>query len=91
MDQQNQTVIDMEIAKRVFHLVTIYRNSRSVENKHLKRKEVLEYFSIITPTTVAIEACESSHYWRQKLAKLGQAVLLLSARIVKLFVQGTQN
>ena len=71
MDQPNQTVIDMEIAKRVFHLVAIYRNSRSVENKHLKRKEVLEYFANITPTTVAMEACESSHYWRQKLAKLG--------------------
>ena len=68
MNQQNQTVIDMEIVKRVVHFVTLYRNSRSVEDKHLKRKEVLKYFAIITPTTVAIEACESSNYWRQKLA-----------------------
>ena len=35
-----------------------------------------------------MEACESSHYWRQKFAKLGHAVLLLPARIVKPFVQG---
>ena len=35
MSQQNQTLIGMDIAKHVFHLVTINRNSRLVENKHL--------------------------------------------------------
>ena len=77
----------MEIAKRVVYFVIIYRNSMSVENKRLKRKEVLEYFANVTPTTVAMEACASAHYWGQELAKLGHMLLLL-ARKVKPFVQG---
>ena len=40
------------------------RSTRLVENKRLKRKEVLEYFVNFTPTTVAMEACVSAHYWR---------------------------
>ena len=55
--QQNQTVIGMDIAKQVFHLSTTNRNNRLVENKRLKREEVLEYFANFTPTTVAMEAC----------------------------------
>ena len=87
MSKQNQTAIGMDIAKHVFHLTTINRNSRLVENKRLKRKEVLEYFSNVTPTTIAMEACASAHYWGRELAKLGHTMLLLPARIVKPFVQ----
>ena len=61
----------MDFAKHVFHLATINRDSRLVENKRLKRKEVLEYISNVTPTTIAMEACASAHYWGRKLAKLG--------------------
>ena len=52
MTKQNRTAIGMDIAKHVFHLATINRNSRLVENKRRKRKEVLEYFSNVTPTTI---------------------------------------
>ena len=59
ISKQNQTVIGMDIARHVFHRTTINRNSRFVENKRLKRKEMLEYIANFTPTTVAIEACAS--------------------------------
>ena len=52
IDQQNQTVIGMDIAMHVFHLATINYNSRLVENKRLKRKAVLEYFANVTPTNL---------------------------------------
>ena len=71
MDQQNQTVIGMDIARHVFHLATINRNSRLVENKRLKRKEVLDYFATVTPTTVAMEACASAHYWGRGACETG--------------------
>ena len=46
ISKQNQTEIGMDIAMHVFHRTTINRNSRFVENKHLKRKEMLEYIAI---------------------------------------------
>ena len=67
--KQNQTVIGMDFVRHVFHLATINRsNNRLVENKRLKRKEVLEIFSNVTPTTIAMEACVSAHYWERELA-----------------------
>ena len=70
MTKQNQTAIGMDIAKYVFHLATVNRNTRLVENKRRKRKEVLEFFSNVTPTTISMEACASAHYWGRELAKL---------------------
>ena len=64
--KQNQTVIDMEIAKHVFHLATINHIRRMVENKRLNRKEVLDFSTNVTPTTIAVEACASAHYWGER-------------------------
>ena len=60
MTAQNQTVISMQIAKKVFQLVIINRNNRLVENKRLKHNEVLKYFINVVPTTVVMEACATA-------------------------------
>ena len=60
MTAQNQIIFGMDIAKNVFHLTAINRNNRLVENKRLKRNEVLKYFTNVAPTTVAMEACATA-------------------------------
>ena len=80
----------MDIAKNVFHLAVINRNNRLVENKCLKRKEVLKLFANVAPVTNSMEDCASSHYWGRELEKLKHMVVLVSTRKVKPFEQGNK-
>ena len=46
MSQRNQIVIGMDIARHVFHLATINRNSKLVENKRLRGSGKLDRFTV---------------------------------------------
>ena len=86
-----EMVTGLDLAKRVFHVAVLNRESEVVSARKLRRKEVLNYFAQRESTLVAMEACGTSHYWGRELRKLGHEVRLLPPKAVKAYVQGNKN
>ncbi len=85
------TVVGLDIAKQVFHVLGFNQANRAVLKKVLKRPEVLEYFAQMGVCTIAIEACAGSNYWGRELEKLGHQVRLIPAQHVKPLRRGQKN
>ncbi len=85
------TVVGLDIAKQVFHVLGFNQANRAVLKKVLKRHEVLEYFAQMGVCTIAIEACAGSNYWGRELEKLGHQVRLIPAQHVKPLRRGQKN
>lgn len=79
-------LIGVDIAKHVFQVCCVDAAGEVVETKRLRRGGVLAYFSALAPTTVAMEACATAHYWGRELTALGHEVRLLPPRYVKSYV-----
>lgn len=67
----NTTVIGLDIAKQIFHLVGLDSTGKKVLKKTLRRSKLLTYFANLTPCVIGIEGCASSHHWARELRKLG--------------------
>ena len=81
-----QSVIGMDIAKKVFQLHTVDQRSGKIARFKLRREEVLAFFAERQPDLVAMEACGSAHWWARQLQQLGHEVRLLAPRSVRPFV-----
>jgi transposase len=84
-------VVGMDIAKSVFQLYTVDMKTGELRDKRLKRDKVLEFFRLMAPAMVAMEACGGAHHWARQLQKLGHQVRLVHARAVRPFVQGNKT
>jgi len=80
------SVIGMDIAKNVFQLHCVDRQTGEIERIKLRRNEVLPRFARRTPAVVAMEACGGAHWWARQLQQLGHTVRLLPAKAVRPFV-----
>ncbi len=87
----NISVIGLDLAKNIFHLIGLDSHGKQHLKKKLRRAKMLAYFANLKPCTVAMEACASSHYWARELKKVGHQVKLLPAQHVKPFVRGNKN
>ena len=84
------TIIGIDLAKTVFQ-IAVMSDNKITSNKRVSRKE-LRLFMVNHPvTTVAMEACYSSHYWAREFEKMGHSVLLIPAQHVKPFVRGNKT
>lgn len=68
----NISRIGLDLAKNVFQVHGIDAHGHAVLNKPLKRGQLVEFFSLLPPCTVATEACGGAHHWGRKLTTLGQ-------------------
>lgn len=87
----NTTVIGLDIAKQIFHLVGLTASGKKTFKKTLRRSTLLPYFANLSPCVIGIEGCASSHHWARKLRKMGHQVKLLPAQHVKPYVRGNKN
>jgi len=81
------SMIGLDIAKRVFHVVGEDSAGNVVLSKRLAREKVEAFFAAHAPATVGIEACGSSHHWARRLTALGHDVRLIPAAYVRPFVK----
>lgn len=79
-------VIGMDIAKNVFQIHAVDRDTGEVEKIKVKRDRVLKFFANRSPSLVAIEACGGAHFWARTLKALGHQVKLLPPKQVRAFV-----
>ncbi|NRP11197.1 MULTISPECIES: IS110 family transposase [unclassified Marinobacterium] len=88
-DQQHTVGIDL--AKNSFYIVVVDKSCRVVEKKKRTRSQLVSYIAQRPESTIAMEACASSHYWARTLTQLGHNVVLLPAQHVKGYSRGQKN
>lgn len=85
------SIIGLDIAKTVFHVVQCDARGKEVGRRMLKRAQVLEWFARQAACTVVLEACGGAHHWGRELARLGHRPKLLPPRAVKAFLRRAKN
>jgi transposase len=78
-----QTVIAVDIAKKVFQLHWVDLDTGCIERLQLKRARMLDWFANRTAALVVMEACGGAHDWARALIKFGHEVRLISPRKVR--------
>jgi transposase len=89
--KQDISVVGVDIAKRVFHLVGMDERGKIVMRKRCSRGEVLPLMANLGPVTIGMEACGSAHYWARHLREQGHEVKLMAPQFVKPYVKSNKN
>ena len=85
------TLIGIDTAKNVFHLVGIDKRGNYTYRKKLSRRQLLPALAMLEPCEVVLEACAVSHHWARCIAQSGHRVRLISPQHVKPFRRGQKN
>lgn len=85
------TTIGVDLAKQVFAIHGVDQHGKTVLRKTLRRAQMVEFFTRLTPCTVAMEACGTAHYWARTLQHLGHTVKLIAPQFVKPYVRGNKH
>jgi len=89
--KRDMSVVGIDIAKRVFHLVGMDERGKIVMRKRCSRGEVLPLLANLGPTTIGMEACGGAHYWARCLREQGHEVKLMAPQFVKPYVKSNKN
>jgi transposase len=81
--KQDISVVGIDIAKRVFHLVGMDDRGKIVLRQRCSRGEVLPLMANLGPVTIGMEACGGAHYWARHLREQGHEVKLMAPQFVK--------
>src|SRR3954453_15403986 len=85
------STIGLDLAKSVFQLHGADASGAVLFRKKLRRHQVLAFFSVQPPCTVAMEACGSAHHWAREISRLGHQVRLIPPAYLKPFVKRQKN
>jgi len=85
------TLIGIDTAKQVFHLVGVDDTGRYAWRKKVKRAQFLAVMARLEVCDVVFEACGASHHWARNIRALGHRVELLAPQHVKAFRRGQKN
>jgi transposase len=83
--------IGIDIAKNVFQVHGIDECDEVIVRRQLRRRQVLPFFTKLTPCLIGMEACATSHHWARELTALGHEVKLMPPRYVKPYVKRNKN
>ena len=87
----SKTVVGVDIAKRVFQLHWVEKETGEIVSLQLKREKFLEHFANRAPCLIGMEACGGSQHWARELVALGHEVKLLPGKMVKPFGGGNKS
>ncbi len=85
------TLIGIDTAKHVFHLVGIDKHMNYMYRKKLSRQRLLPTLAQLEPCEVVMEACAASHHWARSIALCGHQVRLIAPQHVKPYRRGQKN
>ena len=87
----NNTVIGLDLAKNVFHVVELDHRGKLGWRKKFSRSQLKRFFANYPPATIAMEACASAHYWARLFRSMEHEVKLLPPQHVKGYLRGQKN
>ena len=85
------TLIGIDTAKQIFHLVGVDAHGRYVWRKQVRRARLLTILAQIEPCEVVLEACGASHHWARSIKASGHTVRLIAPQHVKPYRRGQKN
>ena len=85
------TIFGLDLAKRIFQLHWVDRETGEICRRQLKRGQVAEFFVNREPGMIAMEACGSAHYWARTFTTLGHEVHLIAGQFVRPFVKSNKT
>ena len=85
------TLIGIDTAKSVFHLVGIDQHGKYVWRRKPSRSKLLTTLAQREPCTVVLEACAASHHWARQISALGHRVQLIAPQHVTPYRRGQKN
>jgi transposase len=88
---QHTSVLGIDIAKQVFHVVGMDDNGHVVLRKRLARSELLNFIATVPPLRVGMEACGSAHDWARRFREYGHDARLIAPPFVKAYVKSPKN
>jgi transposase len=88
---QTISVLGIDIAKLVFHVVGMDDAGQVVLRKRLARSELLTFIANVPPLRIGMEACGSAHYWARCFREYGHEVRLIAPQFVKAYVKSPKN
>jgi hypothetical protein len=88
---QKISVLGIDIAKLVFHVVGMDDTGHVVLRKRIARGELLHVIATLPPALIGMEACGSAHYWAQRFREHGHEVQLIAPQFVKAYVKSPKN
>src|SRR5688572_24710912 len=88
---QQMSVLGIDIAKQVFHVVGMDDSGHVVLRKRLARSALLTFIANVPPLRIGMEACGSAHHWARQFREHGHAVRLMAPQFVKAYVKSPKN
>ena len=85
------SVVGIDIAKQVFHLVGMDEQGTILVRKRLYRAQVMAFIAQLPPTLIGMEACGGAHYWARCFREHGHEVKLMAPQFVKPYVKANKN
>src|SRR5215475_383699 len=89
--KQNPSVLGIDLAKRLFHLVGMDDAGHVVLRKRLTRDALMPYIAQLPPTLIGMEACGGAHDWARRFREHGHEVKLMAPQFVKPYVKANKN
>lgn len=83
--------IGLDTSKQVFVVHGVDAAERPVLRRKLRRGEVEQFFAMLPPLLVGLEACGAGHHWARVLQGVGHAVRLLPPQYVKPYLKRGKN
>jgi transposase len=91
MTEKQISVLGVDIAKQVFHLVGMDAHGTILVRKRLYRAQVMAFIAQLPPTLIGMEACGGAHYWARRFREHGHEVKLVAPQFVKPYVKANKN
>ena len=88
---QKISVLGIDIAKLVFHVVGMDDAGHVVLRKHIAHSELRHVIATQPPALIGMEACGSAHDWARCFRAHGHEVRLITPPFVKPYVKSPKN
>jgi transposase len=88
---RTMSVLGIDIAKLVFHVVGMDDTGHVVLRKRLARSKLQHFIATLPPLRIGMEACGSAHYWARCFREHGHDVRLIAPQFIKAYVKSPKN
>jgi transposase len=88
---QTMSVLGIDIAKLVLHVVGMDDTGHVVLRKRLARSELRHFIATLPPLRIGMDACGSAHYWARCFREHGHDVRLIAPPFVKAYLKSPKH
>ena len=85
------SVLGIDIAKRVLHVVGMHKRGQIVLRKRLSRHDLIPFSATLPPVLIGMEACGGAHDWARRFRDHIHEVKLMAPQCVKPLCQVEQE